>query len=94
MSIVLIIILCPIYTGFMESISTYKALADLRSNIRPFVLSRATFPGAGSYAAHWNGREIINAKRHHNNVITYTCMSYLLQVTTQPMTLTCTTVYP
>ena len=73
----------------MESISTYKALADLRSNIRPFVLSRATFPGAGSYAAHWNGREIINAKRHDDNI-----MHVLLQVTTRPMILTCTTVFP
>ena len=45
-----------ICTGFMESISTYKALETLRPNIRPFVLSRATFPGSGSYAAHWNGK--------------------------------------
>ena len=40
----------------MESISTYKALAALRPNVRPFVLSRATFAGSGSYAAHWNGK--------------------------------------
>ena len=44
-------------TGSMESISTYKSLASLRPTIRPFVLTRAHFAGAGAYAAHWNGRK-------------------------------------
>lgn len=39
----------------MESIATYDSLETIRPNVRPFVLSRATFPGSGSYAAHWNG---------------------------------------
>ena len=45
----------------MEANGTYKSLENIRPNIRPFVLSRATFAGAGAYAAHWNGRHYSHA---------------------------------
>ncbi|KAG0344478.1 hypothetical protein BG004_004450 [Podila humilis] len=41
--------------GHMESKATHKAMVNLLPNVRPFILSRSTFPGTGSYAAHWTG---------------------------------------
>ncbi|RLN59864.1 hypothetical protein BBJ28_00019744 [Nothophytophthora sp. Chile5] len=40
--------------GFTEAIATSTAQEEL-FNKRAFVLSRSTFPGSGSYAAHWTG---------------------------------------
>ena len=41
--------------GFMESIATRNSLLTLRPNVRPFILSRSTYPGSGVYTAHWTG---------------------------------------
>lgn len=41
--------------GHMESIATYKALTEIDSNKRPFILSRSTFVGSGAFVAHWLG---------------------------------------
>jgi alpha-glucosidase (family GH31 glycosyl hydrolase) len=39
----------------MQSITTRRALLDIRPHLRPFVLTRSSFPGTGAYAAHWTG---------------------------------------
>ncbi|KAG0087450.1 hypothetical protein BGZ93_010954 [Podila epicladia] len=41
--------------GHMEARATHQALTNLLPNTRPFILSRSTFPGTGSSAAHWTG---------------------------------------
>ena len=35
--------------GIAETISTYKAVTELRPTLRPFILSRSTFVGNGRY---------------------------------------------
>nr|XP_034831483.1 lysosomal alpha-glucosidase-like [Maniola hyperantus] len=40
--------------GLTEAIHTYGALAEIRGK-RPFVISRASFPGLGRWAGHWSG---------------------------------------
>jgi len=41
--------------GYYESISTRSALETIFPGQRPFVLTRSTFPGSETYAAHWTG---------------------------------------
>lgn len=55
LSIILHGLMNIIIAGTSEAIATYKALLHLRSNKRPFVLTRSNYPGVGAYAAHWNG---------------------------------------
>ncbi|XP_064480588.1 lysosomal alpha-glucosidase-like [Ornithodoros turicata] len=40
--------------GFLEVLATYKALKKIRQK-RPFIISRATSPGQGSWSGHWTG---------------------------------------
>ncbi|XP_028843315.1 lysosomal alpha-glucosidase isoform X2 [Denticeps clupeoides] len=40
--------------GLTEASATYSALLKVRG-LRPFVLSRSSFPGIGQFAAHWTG---------------------------------------
>ncbi|XP_063072714.1 lysosomal alpha-glucosidase [Engraulis encrasicolus] len=40
--------------GLTEAIATYSALLKV-TGLRPFVLSRSSFPGLGSFSAHWTG---------------------------------------
>jgi hypothetical protein len=35
--------------GLAETVSTYKAVTELRPDVRPFILSRSTFVGSGRY---------------------------------------------
>lgn len=34
---------------------TYEAMIKIRTDMRPFILSRASYTGQGSYAGHWTG---------------------------------------
>ena len=41
--------------GFMETIATRQGVIQATQGMRPFVLSRSTYPGSGVYGAHWTG---------------------------------------
>ncbi|CCG84334.1 protein of unknown function [Taphrina deformans PYCC 5710] len=41
--------------GWGETVATYSALQKLRAGERPFIISRSTFPGAGTMVGHWGG---------------------------------------
>jgi alpha-glucosidase len=41
--------------GMLNSEGTYEGLLKLRPNVRPFVLTRATYAGGHRYAASWTG---------------------------------------
>ena len=42
--------------GLSEARATNMALEKLKGK-RSFIISRSTFPGSGSHAGHWTGRE-------------------------------------
>ena len=39
--------------GYRETVATYNALTDIHPGVRPFIITRSTFPGAGTVAGHW-----------------------------------------
>ncbi|KAF9280337.1 hypothetical protein BGZ88_012255 [Linnemannia elongata] len=41
--------------GHMEAMATHHSLLQLNPNQRPFILTRSSFSGTGSYAAKWTG---------------------------------------
>lgn len=45
-----------IYTGFLQTVATFDFLQS--KNMRPFILSRSTAPGSGSYGFHWTGDNV------------------------------------
>lgn len=44
--------------GYQEEKATYAALLRLRPGTRPFLISRASFVGAGAVTGHWTGDNI------------------------------------
>ncbi|KAG0288114.1 hypothetical protein BGZ96_008058 [Linnemannia gamsii] len=42
--------------GHTEAMATHHALLQLNPNQRPFILTRSSFSGTGSYAAKWTGK--------------------------------------
>ncbi|KAH9911567.1 glycosyl hydrolases family 31-domain-containing protein [Epithele typhae] len=44
--------------GMMEEKATHLALLSLRPNLRPFLISRSTFPSSGNWTGHWLGDNI------------------------------------
>ena len=43
------------FYAMMEAKATFEALRGFRPNVRPFILTRASFAGTGRFAAHWTG---------------------------------------
>lgn len=41
--------------GLMNSQATFRALLEIRNGKRPFIISRSTFAGSGTWAGHWLG---------------------------------------
>ncbi|KAF9926280.1 hypothetical protein FBU30_004114 [Linnemannia zychae] len=42
--------------GHMEAMATHHSLLQLKPDQRPFILTRSSFSGTGSYAAKWTGK--------------------------------------
>lgn len=42
--------------GYLESRATYNSLTEINLGIRPFIITRSTFPGSGVVSGHWGGR--------------------------------------
>lgn len=40
--------------GYREAVATYEAIKSIRKK-RPFIISRANFPGQGVFSGHWSG---------------------------------------
>jgi alpha-glucosidase len=45
--------------GYLETRATYNALLDLHPEVRPFIITRSTFPGSGAIAGHWGGTSLL-----------------------------------
>lgn len=41
--------------GYQNAIATYKALEQIQPGRRPFIISRSSFSGTGTWAGHWGG---------------------------------------
>lgn len=41
--------------GYQSEVATQQALLKVNPGVRPFLVSRSTFPGSGKHMAHWLG---------------------------------------
>src|SRR5260221_12322950 len=57
--------------GMLMSRATYEGLVKLRPNVRPFVLSRASFAGGQRYTALWPGDNTSNWPHLRQSVLTF-----------------------